>query len=623
MAMTIPIKPGQPVSVAGRLHEITRVVGFDAVLARDQETGEMRKVAIAELELPIEAAREGESERRPDLAAIPQKDWDAAQNKFEAIKPLLGKAGRTAADADARARFADVDRSTIYRWLDAYERSGLLSSLLPPDRAGPREKRLDEEVEVIVKEAIKNRDLTKRKLSVMKTYEEVERQCRIAKKKAPHYNTIRNRILSIPKKVRLAARVGEREAAEKYDPAVGVYPDAKFPYAVYQIDHTLVPVNIVDEVDRKPIGKPWLTLAIDVNPRTVPGFYLSLDPPSAMSVGLCLVHAILPKEKWLASHGIETPWPVWGIMDAVHADNAKEFHCNMLARAVEQHRFDLYWRPAKNPKYGGHIESLLGTFMEDLRALAGSVGKDKEGRGEHRPEKDASMTLKELEHWLAVNITQKYHQKPHSGIDDMPPIKKYELGVFGEGDTPGCGLPDRVVDEDALRIDFLPYVERTVQPYGVVIDDVYYYGPVLNSWINAADPGNPRAKRKFIFRYDPRDMSVLYFYDPELEEHFEVPYRDSSRPALSQWELRAARRWLKEKGAKEVNEDLLFEAYERMRKIEDEAVRKTKQVRRAEQRRREARAAEKPKPKTGNVVIFPTAKISAGIEPFEEMEEIE
>lgn len=169
MAMTIPIKPGQPVSVAGRLHEITRVVGFDAVLARDQETGELRKVAIADLELPIEAARDGEGERRPDLAAIPQKDWDIAEKKFEIIKPLLGKAGRTAADVEGRARAASVDRSTVYRWLDTYERSGLLSSLLLPDRTGSREKRLDEEVEAIVKDAIKNRDLTKRKLSVMKT----------------------------------------------------------------------------------------------------------------------------------------------------------------------------------------------------------------------------------------------------------------------------------------------------------------------------------------------------------------------------------------------------------------------------------------------------------------------
>ena len=44
-----------------------------------------------------------------------------------------------------------------------------------------------------------------------------------------------------------------------------------------QMDHTLVDVVVVDEVDREPIGRPWLTLALDVATRAVPGFHLSLD----------------------------------------------------------------------------------------------------------------------------------------------------------------------------------------------------------------------------------------------------------------------------------------------------------------------------------------------------------
>lgn len=626
MATTIPIKPGQPVAAEGRLYEITRVIGFDAVLAKDSETGETRKLAIGELGLPLEATQDDEA-KRGDLSTIPEEHWEIARKRFEIIRPLVDKAGRTAADVDGRAKLAKVDRSTVYRWLDAYERSGLLSSLLPPNRKGSGDKKLDGDVEKIIETVIKEKFLNKRKISAMKVYKEVKDRCKVARIKTPHYNTVRSRIGEIPRKVRRAARVGAREAGEMYDPIRGKYPDAKFPLAVYMIDHTQLPVNVVDEIHRKPIGKPWLTLAIDVNSRVVPGFYLSLEPPSTMSVGLCLVHAILPKEKWLAKHDIKTPWPVWGLMDAVHADNAKEFRGNMLKRAVEEHHFDLYWRPAKTPKYGGHIESLLGTFMDDMRALPGAVGKDQEGRGDYRPEKEAAMTIKELERWLAVYIVEDYHQRPHSGLKDMSPIKKYELGIFGDDDddVPGRGLPDRIVDEDGLRIDFLPYVERTVQTYGALIDHVHYYGHVLNRWINATDPENPKAKRDFIFRYDPRDMSVLYFYDPEIKEHFEVPYRDSSRPPLTQWELRAAERWLKDKGIKDINEDLIFDAHERMRQIEDAAVRQTKHTRRNAQRRADAHGAEKPKIKsgTGTVTILPTAAIPKNILPFEEMEELE
>ena len=52
---------------------------------------------------------------------------------------------------------------------------------------------------------------------------------------------------------------------------------------------------------------------MDVFSRMVLGFYISFDPPGALSTGLCISHAILPKEKWLARFGITTPWPCWGL----------------------------------------------------------------------------------------------------------------------------------------------------------------------------------------------------------------------------------------------------------------------------------------------------------------------
>jgi putative transposase len=125
---------------------------------------------------------------------------------------------------------------------------------------------------------------------------------------------------------------------------------------VVQIDHTPVDLMLVDDVHRRPIGRPWLTLAIDVFSRMVAGCSVSFDPPGALAVGLCLAHAILPKDAWLARHEMTTPWPIWGVMDTVHADNAKEFRGAMLRKACEEYRIDLQWRPVARPHFGGHIE---------------------------------------------------------------------------------------------------------------------------------------------------------------------------------------------------------------------------------------------------------------------------
>lgn len=87
----------------------------------------------------------------------------------------------------------------------------------------------------------------------------------------------------------------------------------------------MLDIQLVDDIDRMPIGRPWITLAIDVFSRMVAGMYVSIDPPGALSTGLCIAHAVLPKERWLAKHDIANSWPVWGVMSVVHADNAKEW----------------------------------------------------------------------------------------------------------------------------------------------------------------------------------------------------------------------------------------------------------------------------------------------------------
>jgi putative transposase len=70
-----------------------------------------------------------------------------------------------------------------------------------------------------------------------------------------------------------------------------------------------------------------------------------------------------------------------------------------------------------------------------------------------------------------------------------------------------------------------------------------------------------------------------------LNTYFAIPYRDTSHPAISIWELREAKRKIELDG-KDIDERALFEAYDRMRAIELQAQAKTLTARRSEQRRR-------------------------------------
>ena len=53
-----------------------------------------------------------------------------------------------------------------------------------------------------------------------------------------------------------------------------MFDSAQRPLDLVQIDHTKLDIIVVDDEQRLPIGRPWITLAIDVYSRMVTGFYI-------------------------------------------------------------------------------------------------------------------------------------------------------------------------------------------------------------------------------------------------------------------------------------------------------------------------------------------------------------
>ena len=75
---------------------------------------------------------------------------------------------------------------------------------------------------------------------------------------------------------------------------------------------------------------------------------------------------------------------------------------------------------------------------------------------------------------------------------------------------------------------------------------------------------------------------MIWFYDPDLLMYFPIPYRNSSNPVISIWELREIQRQLKNEQKQNIDENMIFTAYGRMRELEQQAQGKTKAIRRAQ-----------------------------------------
>ncbi|MES2013989.1 MAG: helix-turn-helix domain-containing protein [Pseudomonadota bacterium] len=581
------IAKGELVLCQGQEYVVLRVVDLTQVLARCVSTNETKLIEIKHLSPWVAKVDEVPDKKDIDLLDVAEKDWEEARRRLEAIRPMLTRQERGSGLVDSVSAETGYSPATLYRWRDLYANSGLLTSLLPTKRSGGKGKgRISEEVEAIIKHTLDAFYLTTQKQSIQNTVDKIQRLCKTANLPVPHWNTVKNRIDWMSERERYERRFSKRAARQIFDVNEGSVPNAEWPLALVQIDHTPLPVMIVHDVTRRSIGRPYVTFSIDVYSRMITGMELSLEAPSAMSAGLCLSHSILTKDKWL-SEDVGLPdvvWPCWGVMGILHMDNAREFRGDMLKEACHEYDIDPQFRPVKTPHYGGHIERYMGTASEGLKTLEGATFSNPKERGEYDSEEHATMTFHELEQWLVLFIA-KYHHSPHSGINDEAPIDRYRKGLLGGDGKLPRGLPLRRLDEEKVRIDFMPFVERTVQNYGVVIDDVYYFADVLRTWINAPDTENPKLKRYFKFRRDPHDISRLYFFDPISKRYFVIPYRNTSFPPISIWEFNDARKAAKKSGVKDVNENIIFNFANQQQEIQDQAGLKTKVARRADQRK--------------------------------------
>ncbi|MDH0624779.1 DDE-type integrase/transposase/recombinase [Pseudomonas chengduensis] len=546
------------------------------------------------------------------VATLPDEAWAQARHRTEIIGPLaaLEVVGHEAADEAAQA--LGLSRRQVYVLIRrARQGTGLVTDLTPGRSGGGKGKgRLPEPVERIIRELLQKRFLTKQKRSLAAFHREVAQACKTQKLPVPARNTVAQRIAGLhPAKI--ARSRGGQDAARPLQGAGGIPPEVTMPLEQVQIDHTVIDLIVVDERDRQPIGRPYLTLAIDVFTRCVLGMVVTLEAPSAVSVGLCLAHAACDKRPWLEGLNVEMDWPMGGKPRLLYLDNAAEFKSEALRRGCEQHGIRLDYRPPGQPHYGGIVERIIGTAMQMIHdELPGTTFSNPGQRGEYDSEKMATLTLRELERWLALAVGT-YHGSVHNGLL-QPPAARWAEAVER------VGVPAVVTRPTAFLVDFLPVIRRTLTRTGFVIDHIHYYADALKPWI---------ARRErlpaFLIRRDPRDISRIWVLEPEGQHYLEIHYRTLSHPAVTLWEQRQALAKLRQLGREQVDESALFRMIGQMREIVTTAQKATRKARRDADRRQHLKTSEPPaKPIPPDVdMADPQADNLPPAKPFDQIEE--
>ena len=576
---SLKIAENEFVEYKNEIFKISSIIDFHEVIGISIESKRPTRLEIKYLKPIIPENIEMNPAVYKDIDEYSNEEFKEIKQKYSAIQPLLSN-DISREEIEQHAEKIGVHFTTLYRWLKKYKSTGTLTGLLPkPSGRKKGETRLDFMTEDVMQDVINNYYLTKQRPSVQSVINKINIECKNRGITAPSKNTIRNRIHKLTEYDVLKKQGNRSIARTKFEPVPGTF-ETDYPMQLIQIDHTPVDLILVDDDTREPIGRPYITVAIDIYSRMIVGYYLTLSPPSSTSVALCITNTVLSKEKTLLELDIEADWNVWGFPETIHVDNGADFRSEALRTAGLAHGINIEFRPVGKSNFGGHVERVIGTLMKAVHEIPGTTFSNIQERQEYDSDKNSSMTFNEFERWLVTFITKVYHKRKHEGIG-MSPEQLWERGIFGEESS--VGLLPKPADSMSVTIDFLPIFHRTIQKNGVNIEGLNYYDHLLRSKINMLDEYT-RKKKQFIFKRDPRDIKYIWFYDDILQEYFKINVADQTMPNMTLWEYELIKKRLSEDGATRINTAQIIDAYEELHKQIEDSTKKTKKARRLKQR---------------------------------------
>lgn len=412
---------------------------------------------------------------------------------------------------------------TLYRWLKDYEASGRnIRSLVPKHLAkGNRQPRLHPEVQKIIEKAINQVYLKPNQAEGTDVYDrviiEINQSNRLRealsqeKLALPNIITIYRAIETLDPNSKAISRYGKRIASQMYDPVL-IGPRPTRPLERVEIDHTKLPLFVVDTESRMPIGTPWLTSVVDKYSGVNLDYYASFSTPSYLSVMQCLLHAIGAKNYLHSQYpSVENSWDTYGLPEVIVVDNGKEFHSTHFEDACLQLGIVIQYCPPKMPWYKSAIERYFGALNSQL--LSDKPGKSFSNlmkQYDYDPLKNAVVSFKALQEIIHLFIVDIYNQSSH------PEFKSPRSSVWSKAisEFPAALPPS----SQELKVLIGNIIERKITRRGVEFEGLIY-----NSYELARLRYSQGKSEKTTVKYDPTDLSRIYVFDQTNRHFLEVP----------------------------------------------------------------------------------------------------
>ncbi|WP_394125805.1 Mu transposase C-terminal domain-containing protein [Vibrio hepatarius] len=416
---------------------------------------------------------------------------------------------------------------TLATWKKYYFEAGKDPCALIPKHTfkGNRQKEMDSQS--LIDEAIQNVYLTRERLSVAEAYRyyksrliQINRGIVEGKIKPISERSFYNRIHDLPPYDVAIARFGKRYADREFR-SVGQQVAASKPMEYVEIDHTPVPVILIDDELDIPLGRPYLTMLYDRFSKCIVGCSINFREPSFDSVRKALLNSLLDKS-WVKQRypSIDNEWPCHGKIDCLVVDNGAEFWSQSLEDSLRPLVSDIQYSQAAKPWRKSGIEKLFDQMNKGLvNALPGKTFTNPTQLQDYNPKKDAVVRVSVFLELLHKWIVDYYHMAPDSRERDIP-YHKWKQSEWTPSYYSGT-------EKEQLRVELGSLRHRTIGVAGIRLHNLRYQSPELIEYRKYWASNN--GKKLFVkTKTDPSDISHIHVYLESEKKYIKVPAVDNT-----------------------------------------------------------------------------------------------
>lgn len=279
----------------------------------------------------------------------------------------------------------------------------------------------------------------------------------------------------------------------------------------YEIDHTVLDMVVISDVNGMPLGRPTLTVVIDAYSGYVVGLFISFWGTGLACTFSALKHAMSPKPDYRAViPRLEHQMLGEGIPDELVMDNGLEFHSPQLTTVAMQLGMDLQWCAVRQPWLKPFVERAMGTLLNYLPA-AGRVRKALTNELPQKPDETCAITFSHL----VQGLVQAFCDVHAFEINNRRLARPYDLFMESLELLPPPMMP---MDMKDLEIVVSPSKNLTVGNEGIVSDYLRYNSPELQQLRRATGH-----TYKTTVKFHPENLDYVYVQDIKTKGWLYVP----------------------------------------------------------------------------------------------------